>query len=89
MVPLIAYLLVAAALFCIGVYTVLSRRNAVAILMGVDLMPSMGMATAMNFQASGPGKTAATGDFVMIGEEVNPVAKALRDQPRGNGSLAV
>ena len=48
-------------------------------MMGVDLMPSMGMATAMNFQASGPGKTAATGDFVMIGEEVNPVAKALRD----------
>ncbi len=38
MVPLIAYLLVAAALFCIGVYTVLSRRNAVAILMGVELM---------------------------------------------------
>jgi NADH-quinone oxidoreductase subunit K len=38
MVPLIAYLLVAAALFCIGVYTVLARRNAVAILMGVELM---------------------------------------------------
>ena len=36
--PLIAYLLVAAALFCIGLYTVLSRRNAVAILMGVELM---------------------------------------------------
>ena len=38
MVPLIAFLLVAAALFSIGVYTVLSRRNAVAILMGVELM---------------------------------------------------
>ncbi len=38
MVPLLAYLLVAAALFCIGVYTVLARRNAVAILMGVELM---------------------------------------------------
>ncbi len=38
MVPLIAFLLVAAALFCIGVYTVLSRRNAVAILMGIELM---------------------------------------------------
>jgi NADH-quinone oxidoreductase subunit K len=32
------YLLVAAALFCIGAYGVLARRNAVAILMGVELM---------------------------------------------------
>jgi NADH-quinone oxidoreductase subunit K len=32
------YLLVAAALFCLGIYGVLSRRNAVAILMGVELM---------------------------------------------------
>ncbi len=38
MIPLIAFLLVAAALFCIGVFTVLSRRNAVAILMGIELM---------------------------------------------------
>src|SRR5947207_8422085 len=38
MVPLWMYLLVAAGLFCIGAYGVLSRRNAVAILMGVELM---------------------------------------------------
>lgn len=38
MVPLWMYLLVAAALFCIGAYGVLSRRNAVAVLMGVELM---------------------------------------------------
>lgn len=38
MVPLYMYLLVAAALFCIGAYGVLSHRNAVAILMGVELM---------------------------------------------------
>jgi len=38
MIPLWMYLLVAAGLFCIGVYGVLSRRNAVAILMGVELM---------------------------------------------------
>jgi NADH-quinone oxidoreductase subunit K len=37
-VPLTWYLMVAAALFCIGLYGVLSRRNAVAILMGVELM---------------------------------------------------
>lgn len=38
MVPLWMYLVVAAALFCLGIYTVLSRRNAVAVLMGVELM---------------------------------------------------
>jgi hypothetical protein len=46
---------------------------------GVELPPSMGMATAMNFQAAGDGKVAATGDFVMIGEEVNSVARALTE----------
>src|SRR5690606_14602312 len=40
MVPLWMYLLVAAAMFCIGVYGVLARRNAVAILMSVELMLS-------------------------------------------------
>ncbi len=38
MVPLWMYLVVGALLFCIGVYAVLARRNAVAILMGVELM---------------------------------------------------
>lgn len=38
MVPLWMYLMVAAALFCIGAYGVLARRNAVAILMGIELM---------------------------------------------------
>jgi NADH:ubiquinone oxidoreductase subunit K len=38
MVPLSWYLILAAALFCIGLYGVLARRNAVAILMGVELM---------------------------------------------------
>lgn len=38
MVPLWMYLLVSALIFCIGVYGVLSRRNAVAILMSVELM---------------------------------------------------
>jgi len=38
MVPLWMYLLVAAALFAIGVYGVLARRTAVAILMCIELM---------------------------------------------------
>ena len=38
MVPLSWYLIFAAALFSIGLFGVLSRRNAVAILLGVELM---------------------------------------------------
>jgi hypothetical protein len=40
--------------------------------------PSMGTATALNFQPTGAGKAAVTGDFVLLGSEVNPVLKALR-----------
>lgn len=38
MIPLSWYLVLSAALFCVGVYGVLARRNAVAILMSVELM---------------------------------------------------
>ena len=38
MIPLSWYLFLAAALFCIGLYGVLARRNAIAILMGIELM---------------------------------------------------
>ena len=37
-IPLSWYLIVAAVLLCIGIYGVLARRNAVGILMGVELM---------------------------------------------------
>jgi hypothetical protein len=39
----------------------------------------MGVAQAINFQPTGEGKAAITGDFVLIASEVNPVIKALRD----------
>ena len=47
---------------------------------GMQIAPvgPMGVATAINFQPTGGGKAAITGDFVLIGEEVNPVIKALR-----------
>ena len=38
MIPLSLYLIVAAALFCIGLYGALARRNAIGILMGIELM---------------------------------------------------
>ncbi len=37
-IPLPFYLIVAAGLFCLGLYGALARRNAVAILMGIELM---------------------------------------------------
>jgi Domain of Unknown Function (DUF1259) len=46
---------------------------------GLEVPPAMGLATAINFQPTGGGKAAITGDFVLIGSEVNPVIKALRD----------
>lgn len=38
MIPLSWYLALAAALFCIGVYAALARRNAISILMGIEMM---------------------------------------------------
>ena len=38
MVPLSWYLWLSAGLFALGVYGVLARRNAVAVLMGIELM---------------------------------------------------
>ncbi|HZS48840.1 MAG TPA: DUF1259 domain-containing protein [Blastocatellia bacterium] len=46
---------------------------------GMEVPPAMGTATAINFQPTGVGKAAITGDFVMIGSEVNQVIRALRD----------
>lgn len=40
---------------------------------------AMGLAQAINFQPTGGGKAAITGDFVLIASEVNPVIKALRE----------
>jgi hypothetical protein len=47
---------------------------------GMQITPAgpMGVATAINFQPTGGGKAAITGDFVMIGTEVNPVVATLR-----------
>jgi hypothetical protein len=45
---------------------------------GISVPPSMGVATALNFQATGNGRAAITGDFVLLNREVNPVMKTLR-----------
>src|SRR5215813_13506829 len=45
----------------------------------MDVPPPMGSANAINFQPTGGGKAAITGDFVLIAKEVNPVLRALRE----------
>jgi hypothetical protein len=47
---------------------------------GMTIPPAMGTAIAINFQPTGAGKAAITGDFVLLGKEVNPVLKTLRSQ---------
>lgn len=46
---------------------------------GMDVPPAMGSAEAINFQPTGGGKAAITGDFVLTAAEVNPVLRALRE----------
>src|SRR4029078_7568204 len=47
---------------------------------GMQISPvgPMGVAIAIGFQPTGGGKAAITGDFVLSGDEVNPVIRALR-----------
>jgi hypothetical protein len=45
---------------------------------GMEVPEAMGSAIAINFQGTGGGKAAITGDFVLTADEVNPVLKALR-----------
>jgi Domain of Unknown Function (DUF1259) len=44
---------------------------------GIAVPVSMGTAIAINFQPTGGGKAAVTGDFVLVAKEVNPVLKEL------------
>ncbi|SCW94519.1 protein of unknown function [Sphingobium faniae] len=46
---------------------------------GMELPVAMGSAVAINFQPTGGGKAAITGDFVLTASEVNPVLRALRE----------
>jgi Domain of Unknown Function (DUF1259) len=46
---------------------------------GMPVPPAMGTATVINFQPTGGGKAAITGDFVITANEVNPLIRALRE----------
>jgi uncharacterized protein DUF1259 len=63
-----------------GVYQFNVPRRDPIIESGVQISPvgPMGAAIAINFQPTGGGKAAITGDFVLTGDEVNPVMRELR-----------
>ncbi|HEU4698368.1 MAG TPA: DUF1259 domain-containing protein [Gemmatimonadales bacterium] len=61
-----------------GVYQVSVPRAEAVRVHGLEIPPAMGVATAINFQPTGGGRAAITGDFVLTGPEVNPVIRTLR-----------
>jgi hypothetical protein len=64
-----------------GVYQISVARPDVIREGGEEIPPSMGVATAINVQPTTNGRAVATGDFVLLPAEVNPVIRALQ----GNG----
>ena len=63
-----------------GVYQFIVPRAETITEGGMAVPPAMGTATAINFQSTTGGKAAVTGDFVLLGNEVNPVLKTLRQR---------
>jgi hypothetical protein len=63
-----------------GVYQVSVPRTEPVRAEGMEIPAAMGVATAINFQPTGNGKAAITGDFVLTADEVNPVLRTLEQQ---------
>jgi Domain of Unknown Function (DUF1259) len=61
-----------------GVYQVSIPRAETITENGMEIPPAMGTATVINFQPTGGGKAAITGDFVLLGQEVNSVIRTLQ-----------
>jgi hypothetical protein len=62
-----------------GVYQFSIPRADAIKMDGMAVPPAMGTAIAINFQPTGDGKAAITGDFVALSSELNPLITALRD----------
>jgi hypothetical protein len=61
-----------------GVYQFAVPRRDPAMESGMQVNTPLGGANAINFQPTGNGKAAITGDFLVTGGEVNPLIRALR-----------
>jgi hypothetical protein len=62
-----------------GVYQIGIKRAEAIRDGGMEVPVAMGSGEAINFQPTGGGKAAITGDFVLTAKEVNPVLRALRE----------
>jgi len=62
-----------------GVYQLSVARRERICDEGQEIPPAMGVASAINFQPTAGGKAATTGDFVLLGREVNPVLWTLSE----------
>jgi hypothetical protein len=62
-----------------GVYQFSVPRKEAITEDGMAVPPAMGTAIAINFQSTGGGNAAITGDFVVTADEVNPLIRALRE----------
>ena len=60
-----------------GVYQFSVARDEAIVDHEVPLPPSLGISTAINFQPTGGGQAVVTGDFVLVGREVDPVIEEL------------
>ena len=61
-----------------GIYKVAAPRRERVSVNGEEVGASMGLATSIGFQPTGGGGVVATGDFVLLPSEVNPVIASLR-----------
>jgi hypothetical protein len=62
-----------------GVYQIGIKRAEDIQDRGMEVPVAMGSGEAINFQPTGGGKAAITGDFVLTAKEVNPVLRTLRE----------
>ena len=62
-----------------GIYKYSFPRAEPVTMHGMEIPAAMGSAIAINFQPTGDGRAATTGDFVMAADEVQPVLQALKE----------
>lgn len=62
-----------------GIYKYSIPRAEPVTMHGMEIPAAMGSAIAINFQPTGEGQAATTGDFVMTADEVQPVLQALKE----------
>lgn len=77
MVPLVYYLMLSAIIFTIGLYGVLSRRNAIIVLMSIEMMMNAVNINFIAFSAYGGGLSGQAFTLFLIAIAAGEVAVGL------------